>query len=94
MWLFVDMNIKNKILEIISNKSGEWVNVDEITAQLKLNRTIITTTVNAMMKSKSYNNIERSIKDKTVGTGSMQRREYTIKYRLRGSNDNNQRAGD
>lgn len=88
------MNTKDAISKILAEAGGKWVNVDEITAQLKLNRTIITTTVNAMMKSKSYNNIERSIKDKTVGTGSMQRREYTIKYRLRGSNDNNQRAGD
>lgn len=88
------MNVKEKIYSILES-SDNWVNVDEITSVLKLNRTIITTTVNSMMKSKIYNNIERNIKDKTVGTGRSQRREYTIKYRLRKNHeDDNQRSGN
>lgn len=77
------MNTKEQIFNILVTASGKWVNVDEITAAIKLNRTDVTTTVNAMMKSKTYSSVERSIKDKTVGTGGLQRRQYTIKYRLK-----------
>lgn len=76
------MNTKDQIYELIKNADG-WINVDEISAAIKLNRTDVTTTVNAMMKSKTYSSVERSIKDKTVGTGGLQRRQYTIKYRLK-----------
>ena len=77
------MNTKEKIFNILVAAGGKWVNVDEISAAIKLNRTDITTTVNSMMKSKTYPSIERNSKDKTVGTGRMQRRQYTIKYRLK-----------
>lgn len=77
------MNTKEKIFNLLVDAAGKWVNVDEITAAIKLNRTDVTTTVNAMMKSKTYSSVERSIKDKTVGTGGLQRRQYTIKYRLK-----------
>ena len=77
------MNTKDKILQILISADGKWVNVDEITAAIKLNRTDVTAAVNSMMKSKTYSSVERSIKDKTVGTGRLQRRQYTIKYRLK-----------
>lgn len=77
------MNTKEKILQILINAAGKWVNVDEITAEIKLNRTDVTAAVNSMMKSKSYPEIEPNRKRKTVGTGGLQRQQYTIKYRLR-----------
>lgn len=77
------MNTKEKIFNVLVAAAGKWVNVDEISAAIKLNRTDVTTTVNSMMKSKTYPSIERNIKDKTVGTGGRQRRQYTIKYRIK-----------
>lgn len=77
------MNTKEKILQILISAAGNWVNVDEITAAIKLNRTDVTAAVNSMMKSKNYPEIKPNRKRKTVGTGGLQRQQYTIKYRLR-----------
>lgn len=77
------MNTKEKILQILISAAGNWVNVDEITAAIKLNRTDVTAAVNSMMKSKNYPEIEPNRKRKTVGTGGLQRQQYTIKYRLK-----------
>lgn len=83
------MNTKETILKILINAAGKWVNADEITEAIKLNRTDVINTVNSMMKSKNYPSVERNIKDKTVGVGSFQRRRYTIKYRVKASHDDN-----
>ena len=77
------MNTKEKILQILINAAGKWVNADEITEAIKLNITDVINTVNSMMKSKNYPEIEPNRKRKTVGTGGLQRQQYTIKYRLR-----------
>lgn len=77
------MNTKEQIFNILVAAAGKWVNVDEITAAIKLNRTDVTAAVNSMMKSKNYPEIEPNRKRKTVGTGGLQRQQYTIKYRLK-----------
>ena len=77
------MNTKDKIYELIKNADG-WINVDEISAAIKLNRSDVAKTVHSMINGKIYTGIERRMKRKSVGTGSQQRPVYDIKYRFVG----------
>ena len=77
------MNTKDKIYELIKNADG-WINVDEISAAIKLNRSDVAKTVHSMINGRIYTGIERRMKRKTVGTANLQRAFYDIKYRFAG----------
>ena len=77
------MNVKDKIYELIKSADG-WINVDEISADIKLNRSDVASAVNSMINGRIYTGIERITKRKTVGTANLQRAVYDIKYRFVG----------
>lgn len=77
------MNTKDQIYELIKNADG-WINVDEISATIKLNRSDVAKTIHSMMNGKIYTGIERRMKRKSVGTANLQRAVYDIKYRFVG----------
>lgn len=77
------MNTKDKIYELIKNADG-WINVDEISAAIKLNRSNVAKTVHSMINGKIYTGIERRMKRTTVGTANLQRAVYDIKYKFVG----------
>ena len=83
------MNTKDKIYELIKNADG-WINVDEISAAIKLNRSDVAITITGMMKQKMYQGIERNGSRSTtkgshradmMGIAGGQRAVYDIKYR-------------
>ena len=77
------MNTKDKIYELIKNADG-WINVDEISAAIKLNRSDVAKTVHSMINGKIYTGIERRMKRSTVGMAGKQRAVYDIKYKFVG----------
>lgn len=77
------MNTKDEIYELIKS-SGGWINVDEISAAIKLNRSDVAKTIHSMMNGKIYTGIERRMKRKSVGTANLQRAVFDIKYRFVG----------
>lgn len=77
------MNTKDEIYELIKS-SGGWINVDEISAAIKLNRSDVAKTIHSMMNGKIYTGIERRMKRKSVGTANLQRAVFDIKYRFIG----------
>lgn len=77
------MNTKDEIYELIKNAGG-LINVDEISAAIKMNRSDLDKTVHSMMNGKIYTGIERRMKRKSVGTANLQRAVYDIKYRFVG----------
>ena len=77
------MNTKDNIYELIKNADG-WINVDEISAAIKLNRSDVAKTVHSMINGKIYNGIERRMKRTTVGTAKLKRAFYDIKYKFVG----------
>ena len=77
------MNTKDKIYELIKSADG-WINVDEISEAIKLNRSAVAKTIHSMMNGKIYTGIERRMKRKIDGTDNLQRAVYDIKYRFVG----------
>jgi predicted transcriptional regulator len=77
------MNTKDEIYELIKNAGG-WINVDEISAAIKLNRSDVAKTVHSMMNGKIYTGIERRMKRKTINTVNGQLPVFDIKYRFVG----------
>ena len=75
------INTKDNIYELIKNADG-WINVDEISSAIKLNRSDVAKTVHSMINGKIYTGIERRMKQKSVGTANLQRAVYDIKYRF------------
>ena len=74
--------MKDTIYNILLQADGKFVSIDRIVDVININRTDTAQIVSGMIKGKTYPNIVRSHKRKTVGMGMKKRAVYNIRYKV------------